>query len=296
MNNSKNTWILFLSLIVILQALVLLYVFGRGELRRAPAAQRREAPAGPEEEKKPGVVPERKPAAVGKEEPAVPARGRIVLILDDWGYNLRNRDFIVGNDFPVTLSVLPFKPYSQVVANLAHDKNKDVILHMPMEPYDKERYGLEEKMLSVGMSASDAVRLLDEAFVSVPFAKGMSNHMGSRATEDASLMRVVMARLKTRGLFFVDSLVTSKSVCHAVARDLGVAFLQRNVFIDNENDATAIRQRLIELAGKARSNGIAVGVGHDRPLTIRVLEEMIPELEREGFRFVGVSEALRERT
>jgi polysaccharide deacetylase 2 family uncharacterized protein YibQ len=165
-----------------------------------------------------------------------------------------------------------------------------------MEPHDKEHYGLEERMLSVGMSAADAVRLLDEAFVSVPFAKGMSNHMGSRATEDASLMRAVMARLKTRGLFFVDSLVTPKSVCHAVARALGVAFLERDVFIDNENDAAAIRERLIELAGKARSNGTAVGVGHDRPLTIRVLEEMIPELEREGFRFVGVGEALREKT
>ncbi len=291
MNNSKNAIILLLSAIVLIQSAVLLYVFLRSERRPArPVESEAPAPAAlpPVEE---AVAP-----VVKREEPAAPLQGKIVLILDDWGYNLRHRHFIVGNDFHVTLSVLPFKPYSETIAKLAYDKDKDVIVHMPMEPHDKENYGLEEKMLSVGMRPAEVVRLLDEAFVSVPFAKGLSNHMGSKATEDAALMRTVMTYLKKRRLFFVDSLVTPQSVCAAAARREGVAFTQRDVFIDNVNDADAIRAQLEELAEKARADGIAVGLAHDRPLTIRVLEEEIPRLEKEGFRFISVSEALREKT
>ena len=290
MNNTKNTVILLFSAIVLVQSAVLLYVFLRPERSPARPAARDEAPA---------VLPPVEEAlapVVKREEPAAPLQGKIVLILDDWGYNLRHRHFIVENDFHVTLSVLPFKPYSETIAKLAYDKDKDVIVHMPMEPHDKERYGLEEKMLSVGMRAADAVKMLDEAFVSVPFAKGISNHMGSRATEDASLMRTVMAYLKRRKLFFVDSLVTPTSVGGHAAGRAGVPFTQRDVFIDNVNDADAIRVQLDELAEKARADGIAVGLAHDRPLTIRVLEEEIPRLQREGFRFINVSEALREKT
>ncbi len=290
MNDSKNAVILLLSVIVLVQAAVLFYVFGRSERRPVRPVARREAPAPLP------PVKEAQGPIVEKEEPAAPLQGKIVLILDDWGYNLRHRHFIVDNDFHVTLSILPFKPYSGIIAKLAYDKDKDVIVHLPMEPHDKENYGLEEKMLSGGMRSGDVIKLLDEAFVSVPFAKGISNHMGSKATEDAALMRTVMTYLKKRRLLFVDSLVTPESVCSGVARRVGICFTQRDVFIDNENDAAAIRARLEELAGKARADGVAVGIGHDRPLTVRVLEEEIPRLEREGFRFINVSEALREKT
>jgi len=291
MNNFKNTVILLLSTIVLVESAVLISVLFRSQRRPAKPVERAvprpaPVPAPPAEEAAP--VAQRK-------EPQVPLQGKIVLILDDWGYNLRHRPFLVDNDFHVTISVLPFKPYSGTVAKLANDKNKDVIVHMPMEPHDKENYGLEERMLSVEMRPADVVKLLAEAFVSVPFAKGLSNHMGSRATEDAALMSTVMIYLKKRNLFFVDSLVTPASVCAEEARRLGVAFAQRDVFIDNENDDAAIRRGLEELAQKARAHGVAVGIGHDRPLTIQVLEQEIPRLEREGLRFVTVSEALREK-
>jgi len=60
--------------------------------------------------------------------------GRIVIVIDDWGYNMRNRDFIVDNNYHVTLSILPFRVYSADVARLAFDKGKGILVHMPMEP------------------------------------------------------------------------------------------------------------------------------------------------------------------
>ncbi|MBI5872755.1 MAG: divergent polysaccharide deacetylase family protein [Candidatus Omnitrophica bacterium] len=291
MNNFKNFVIFVLSVIILIQSVFLAYFIYRRapspKVSRAAVAPVRLKEAAPKKEVKPTVAA--KPVIAPR--PAV-VLGRIALVIDDWGYNLKNRDFITDNDFHVTLSILPFKEHSTHVAQLAYHKNKDVIIHMPMEPQNKENYGLEENTILISMDKKSVVRLLDGAFAVVPYAKGISNHMGSKATEDTRIMKVVMEYLKSRDLFFLDSLVTSRSVCRGVARRFKLGFAQRDVFIDNESDAVYIRGQILKLAQRAKQMGVAVGIGHDRPLTIEVLKEMIPELEAEGYRFVNLSEII----
>lgn len=291
MNNFKNFVIFVLSVIILIQSVFLAYFIYRStsapKVSRAAIVPVRPKETVPKKEAKPTVVA--KPVIVTK--PAV-ALGKIAIVIDDWGYNLKNRDFITDNDFHVTLSILPFKEHSTHVAQLAYHKNKDVIIHMPMEPQNKENYGLEENTILASMDKKTVVNLLDGAFAVVPYAKGISNHMGSKATEDTRIMKVVMEYLKAKDLFFLDSLVTSRSVCPGLAKKLHLDFAQRDVFIDNESDAVYIRSQILKLAQRAKQMGIAVGIGHDRPLTIEVLKEMIPELEAEGYRFVNLSEII----
>jgi polysaccharide deacetylase 2 family uncharacterized protein YibQ len=283
MNSFKNFVIFILSVIILVQSVFLIYLLKRQA-------------AGPKVSKPPAVVqPQRETAPVVlpvEKIPEKPVIGRIVLILDDWGYNLKNRSFVTDNDFHVTLSILPFKSFSTEVARLANNKNKDVIVHMPMEPLNKENYGLEENTLLVTMNKTTVVRTLDAAFQTVPFARGISNHMGSKATEDARLMKIIMEYLKKRGMFFLDSFVTPRTVCRKLAKNAGVAFAARDIFIDNENDAVYIRAQLLKLALKAKRVGVAVGIGHDRVNTVAVLKEAIPRLEAEGYRFVNLSEVV----
>ncbi|MFA5039572.1 MAG: divergent polysaccharide deacetylase family protein [Candidatus Omnitrophota bacterium] len=291
MNNFKNLAILLLSVMIIVQSAILLYFLRSQKTGPRPVAARQAASpervvAAPRPEP---VVPA---APLRPQLPVVPA-GKIALIIDDWGYNLKNSDFISGNDFSLTLAVLPFREYSGRIAEMAQQSGKDVIIHMPMEPHHKEQYGLEENTLLTTMPSSQVTRLLNEAFADVPHAKGVSNHMGSRATEDARLMRAVMGYLKNKGMFFVDSLVTSKSVCRATAASIGENFASRDVFIDNEDDPDAIRQQMVSLARVAKKKGLAVGIGHDRPQTIAVLKEMIPALREQGYEFVNISEIVR---
>jgi polysaccharide deacetylase 2 family uncharacterized protein YibQ len=292
-NNFKNSVIFILSLIILIQSVILIHF-----LRQRPAALKKAAgEARPLVPQKPKVPPFGiKPEAI-KEKPIVKPKpkeivGKIVLVLDDWGYNLKNRSFITDNDFHVTISVLPFKPYSTHIAQLAYHKNKDVIVHMPMEPKNKENYGLEQNTLLVGMDKKTVVHLLDSALEVVPYAKGMSNHMGSKVTEDKKLMTIVLEYLKAKKLFFLDSVVTSHSVARGVSKNYHVAFAERQVFIDNESDPDYIRGQLLELARLARRRGVAIGIGHDRPTTTAVLKEVMPKLEQEGYQFVNLSEIL----
>ena len=284
MNNIKNFIIIVLSLIVLTQSVLLVRLLAQ---RRAYRQQKitKEIRFWEKEAKKTKGGPEEKMKLIPKQ-----AQGKIAIVLDDWGYNLKNSDFITGNDFHVTLSVLPFRTYSTQVAQLASQSHKDVIIHMPMEPHNKENYGLEENTLLTGMPKKTLVRLLDAAFENVPSARGMSNHMGSKATEDASLMRIVLEYLKTKHCFFLDSMVTPKSVCSSIARTLRLVFFQRDVFIDNDSDSAYIRAQLLKLSQKAKQIGVAIGIGHDRLTTTAVLKQVIPELQAQGYQFVCLSE------
>ena len=286
MNNFKNFVIVFLSAIIIMQSAFLIYLLKRGA---QPGKKRTVAPtSAPVKEKARALrSPEMPKASIVKPKVRL---GKIAIVLDDWGYNLKNRDFITDNDFSLTLSVLPFKPFSTEVARLAHQKNKDVIVHMPMEPHNKDDYGLEEKTLLTTMDRDTVLKMLDLAFESVPYARGISNHMGSMATENTRLMRIVLEYLKKHEMLFLDSLVTPRSVCRKIAQGLKLRYAQRNVFIDNENDRAYIRSQLDKLAFMAKIKGMAIGIGHDRVNTIAVLKEAIPELEAQGYEFVNLSE------
>lgn len=299
MNNFKNLVILLLSIIILVQSAILLYF-----LRRPSASRPRPRAVIREEKVKPKPVPEAPASGVlaPSKEPVRPvpgpvpvvSAGKIALVIDDWGYHQKNNDFITGNNYPMTLAILPFRAYSRSVAALALAHDKEVIIHMPMEPHHKEQYGLEENTLLTNMSASQIIRLLNDALEDVPQARGVSNHMGSLATENERLMRIVMSYLKRKNLFFLDSLVTSKSVCRKTALALKVGFASRDVFIDNEEEPAAIRRQVMTLARLAKKRGYAVGIGHDRALTIAVLKEMIPLLKQQGFTFVSISDLISE--
>ena len=70
--------------------------------------------------------------------------------------------------------------------------------------------------------------------------------------------------------------------------------LKRDIFIDNEDDYNEILLQLNKLKKIAQKRGYAVGIGHiHKKYTIKVLEDMLPELKRESFELVFVSELVK---
>ena len=119
--------------------------------------------------------------------------------------------------------------------------------------------------------------------------------MGSKATEDRPLMKLVFKKIKRKGLFFVDSMTAPHTVCAALASEMGLAFGKRDVFLDNINTKEAIIKQIIILAQRAHHKGYAVAIGHDRHLTMQVLKEKIPWLENQGFQIVSIKELLKNK-
>ncbi len=218
-------------------------------------------------------------------------RGRIAIVIDDWGYTLNNLAIAENIKQPLTCAILPNLKNSSLVMQKLKGLGFEIILHLPMEP--KEGYRLEANTITSSMEANQIDKILDADLASIYLAQGVSNHMGSRITEDKKVSTMVMTGVKNRKLYFFDSFVTVKSVCPGLARKLRVRFAKRDVFLDNQDDFEYIRGQLIKLKNLSRRQGIAIRIGHDRKNTLRVLKEMLPKLEKEGYKFVFLSQVAR---
>lgn len=228
-----------------------------------------------------------------KRPPKIPAavKGKIAIVIDDWGYNLDNLYLLEEIKYPLTASVLPRLNYSKAVAAGLHKLGVQVILHLPMEPHEKFR--LEKNTIMASMDEESIIDIIAQDLADIQYAQGVSNHMGSKATEDLRTMNIVLNELKKRNLFFLDSLVSAKTICSHLAAQLHIGFAKRDVFLDNKEEAGYIKGQINKLKTKARVYGRAIGIGHDRRITLEVLKEVMPELEKEGYKFVFVSELVR---
>lgn len=228
-----------------------------------------------------------------KKIPKIPplVKGKIAIVIDDWGYNLNNLHILKKIQYPLTVSVLPNLSYSKSVAKELHKMGFEVILHLPLEPHENSR--LERNTIMTSMDEAAIKNIIRQDLSNFSFASGVSNHMGSKATEDSRTMEIIFKELKKRRLYFLDSLVTSESICFDLANKMQLNFAKRDVFLDNEEEPEYIRGQIEELKIKAGERGCAIGIGHDRKTTLEVLKKAMPELEKEGYKFVFVSELVK---
>jgi polysaccharide deacetylase 2 family uncharacterized protein YibQ len=228
-----------------------------------------------------------------KKVPKIPlaVKGKIAIVIDDWGYNLNNLLLLSQIRYPLTMSVLPNLSYSRAVTGEFKKLGFEIILHLPMEPHEK--YRLEQRTIMTSMNEQEIAGILKSDLAAVPYASGVSNHMGSKASEDSRTMAAIFKELKNRKLYFLDSLVSGRSICTDLARKMDLAFAKRDVFLDNQEDPVYIKRQIYKLKVKATVYGQAIGIGHDRKITLEVLKEALPELEKEGYKLVFVSELVK---
>lgn len=223
-----------------------------------------------------------------------PTRGFIAIIIDDWGYNDTAIDFLETIDIPVAIAVLPKLPFSKTIAQRAARNDKEVMLHLPLEPhYTADNYP-KDYVIKGFMKPERIRKIIDESLATVPFAQGFNNHMGSKATENKELLKTVFAYFKEKNFFAVDSYVSEKSVCKKTATSLGMPFIKRDVFLDNVADRTMIEGEFAKLAHLAEKKGYAVGIGHARPLTLQMIKEQSRILQAKGFVFLTVREIITQ--
>lgn len=221
-------------------------------------------------------------------------KGRIVIVLDDWGYSLNGLKTLKQIKQPITVAVLPNLPFSKTIAREAKKRGFEIIVHLPMEPQSRDSVDLEKNTITTDMSDAKIKAVVAGQLSQIPYIKGVNNHMGSKATEDPRVMRVVFDYLKKKRLYFLDSFVTADSVCSIIAREAKIGFAKRDIFLDNEEDADYINAQIDTLEEEAVKNGFAIGIGHDRKATLEVLKERLPKLQKNGFKFVTVSQVLRK--
>jgi len=216
---------------------------------------------------------------------------KVAIVIDDMGYDKKIFKKFVDLGIPLTFSILPGQKFSAGIAKEARSLNYEVMLHLPMEPRNPERNPGNGTILT-HMSQDEILRQLSEDIESVPYIAGVNNHMGSLLTENQDVMNIILEEIHRRGLFFVDSKTSPRSVAYETARRIGVRSGRRDVFLDNKSDIEYIKGQVDKVIRIAKQNGEATAIGHPRAGTIAAIREKIADFKKEGIELVPVSEVL----
>jgi polysaccharide deacetylase 2 family uncharacterized protein YibQ len=219
----------------------------------------------------------------------LPQRPQVAIVIDDLGWDRQAAEALLALDLPLSFAILPTAPYQTYIAQEAQRRGRDVLLHLPMEPYGYPQINPGHDALLSHMPTDELTAHLERALQALPSVVGVNNHMGSRLTENRAAMRVVMQHLKQHNLFFLDSRTSQHSLAYRIAREMGVRAAQRHIFLDHEVRRDTIAKRLYDLVALANTHGQAIGIGHPYPETLQALRQILPTLYRSGVEIVPVS-------
>lgn len=175
--------------------------------------------------------------------PALAGQPRVAIIIDDLGYQLEAGRRAIELPGPVAFAVLPGTPRGADLAEWAHRRGKEVLLHLPLQANaadpDNEPIGIDLDMNREALASTFEI-----ALSSVPYVVGVNGHRGSLLTRHPGHMLWLMQEIRARNdLFFVDSYTTVHSVALQMATEAGVSAVRRDVFLDpDRSPETVMRQ------------------------------------------------------
>lgn len=233
--------------------------------------------------------------AFAMKAPTTGGRPVIAVVIDDVGVDRPRALRMIDVPGPLTLSLMTYAEGLPDLSSRARKAGHEVMAHLPMEPLDpNENPG--RGALRVNMDPATIRKTLASDLDPWSGYVGINNHMGSKFTGDRARMDVVMAELKARGLLWLDSKTSAGSTGTSAARAAGVPFVERDVFIDNEQTVDAVLKQLGEAERIAKARGTAIAIGHPHDATREALLRWLPQMEARGIALVPVTEILRRRT
>ena len=221
----------------------------------------------------------------------------ISILIDDLGYKFKEDLRALALPGPVAYAILPHGPHTAKMSAIAHQKGKDIILHLPMqaEVMDKNEF-LGPGALTLNMTREEFLKTLNININAVPNLIGINNHMGSLLTQHPGHMQWLMESIKNKGQFYVDSLTSDNSVAARLAKENNVPYLTRDVFLDHKQDIKSIRKQFVELIKLAKRNGSALAIGHPHINTIEVLMKELPFIHQYGVKLVSIKTLIHQPT
>ncbi|MGM0879744.1 MAG: divergent polysaccharide deacetylase family protein [Bacillota bacterium] len=219
----------------------------------------------------------------------------VAIVIDDFGNGMAGTEEMMKLPVKFTAAIMPFMPTTRHDAEEAHRLGHDVIVHMPMEPIKGLKRWLGPGALTTDMSDEEIRKRVERAIGDVPHAIGMNNHMGSKVTADERVMRIVLGVCKERGMFFLDSRTTYKTVVPKIAAELHLPIVSNDVFLDDIYTVQHITKQMSVLRKHLESHVSCITIGHVGPpgkKTASVLEQSIPVMQS-NVQFVKLSDLVR---
>jgi polysaccharide deacetylase 2 family uncharacterized protein YibQ len=189
----------------------------------------------------------------------------------------------------ITLAFAPYADDVQRWVGEARKRGHEVLLEVPMEPYDFPDSDPGPHTLRTGTGEDSNIDRLTWSLTRFTGYAGVTNLLGGRFMADQASLEPVMTFMARRGLVFFDSGSATRSAAPDVAKSINAPFVQSATNVDAIQTGMEIDQRLSELEARARLNGSASGSAFLYPITIERLAAWAKGLPGRGFVLVPAS-------
>ncbi|MGH6848692.1 MAG: divergent polysaccharide deacetylase family protein [Methylocella sp.] len=218
---------------------------------------------------------------------------RIALLVGGMGLAPRATETAIASlPGAVTLGFAPYGANLPRESALAREAGHEVVLQIPMEPFDfpRDNPGPHTLLAGAGKAAnSDNLTWLMSRFTGYA---GVANFLGGKLTADARALTPVLREIAARGLFYVDDGTSAQSLAVTLAPGQALAAARADVVLDSTAEPEAIEAALARLEAIARDKGVAIGVASALPASVETIGRFARALEARGIALIPLSAAM----
>ena len=193
---------------------------------------------------------------------------KLVIIIDDVSFKGHVRRI---KEIPFKITPSFFPPTKRHPNTVLYAKEfPHYMVHVPMQAIHFPKP--EPKTLNIDDSYQTILNRIKEVKKDFPKAKFINNHTGSTFTANKEAMLKLFKALKAENIGFVDSKTTPHSKSLIAESKYHIPLYTRNIFLDNEENATYIRNQLKKAVKIAKRKGYAIAIGHPHKITLETLK------------------------
>jgi polysaccharide deacetylase 2 family uncharacterized protein YibQ len=191
----------------------------------------------------------------------------------------------------VTFAFTPYGADLDTLVQQAREKGHEVLLQVPMEPYDYPDNDPGPQTLLSSLSAEQNVDRLHWLFSRMQGYVGITNFMGARFTASENALAPVLRELSRRGLIYVDDGSSPRSQAGQIAGANKLPYVRAEVVIDAVPSAVEIDNALKRLETLARGRGVVVGYSSALPASIDRIAKWAKSAQGRGIVLIPVTAA-----
>jgi len=195
----------------------------------------------------------------------------------------------------VTFAITPYGSSLQGLVSTARAKGHEVLLEMPLEPYDYPDNDPGQDTLLTGAQAEENPGRMRRVMAKVAGYSGLIASQGGKFLASEPDLQALLRAASGRGLYFVDSGEADQSIAREVAGAEGAAFARGDRLIDRNPTREAIEKEFTTLEELAKQRGSAIGIATAFPVTIDRVTAWAASLEEKGIALVPVSTLVEAR-
>lgn len=192
----------------------------------------------------------------------------------------------------VTLAFTPYGSDPGKLVEQARARRHEVLLQVPMEPYDYPDNDPGPQTLLTTLGAGQNIDRLHWQLSRFQGYVGLTNFMGARFVAAAPAMQPIVREAAKRGLGYLDDGSTPNSVAGQLADGQAMPFAKADLTIDVVPTPAEIDKALAKLEELAMRRGTAVGMTSALPVSINRIGFWIEGLESRGVMLVPLTTAM----